>query len=399
LAAALVLQRWREQEARHHRPASDETRACPPAIDGEPHCAEHDEINARPAAALCELSEASGTRADRDMALERAAALDRAERLNSPLEKHGDQKRSPRASSFTFPKTEKVLGWRHARLSRRIASGFRSAQSHKLALPGEYLRQAQSTWLSAFRSARQELRGGTDAILSGLPKRALGRRLRHTPLSLLKVADGAKNMASFVRYGVKAWVTYDFKFTLRLRRAVTKAATPLLVLLIIVAFTLTRVWPRGHLLTVAAVSRMNHPSGKDTVRKAVELRPTPLDQVSHMQVTDRVVLSVVESLSRYEIPGLRRQAAYGDESAAFIMGMLYETGHLVPQSCTKAAAWVTASASAGSAAAQYNLGLRYRDGDGLPADEDEAEKWLRKAAHRQYSKATSALQRPPAMSP
>jgi hypothetical protein len=215
----------------------------------------------------------------------------------------------------------------------------------------------------------------------------------------LNVVDGAKNiLASFIRYQVKARVTFiDFKFTPSSRRAVTKAATPLLVLMIIVAFTLTQVWPRGHFLTVAAVSRMNHPSGEDTVRKAAELSPPPLEQVSHMQVTDRVVSSVVEALSRYEIPGLRRQAAYGDDSAAFVMGMVYETGQFVPQSCTKAAAWVTSSANAGNAAAQYNLGLRYRNGDGVPADEDEAEKWLRKAANQQYSNAMLALERPPAM--
>ena len=180
---------------------------------------------------------------------------------------------------------------------------------------------------------------------------------------------------------------------------VLKVAKPVLVLLIMVAFTLTQVWPRGHFLTVAAVSRMNHPSDERTVRKAGELRPIPPDQISHMRVTDQVVLSVVEALSRYEIPGLRRQASYGDDSAAFIMGMVYETGHLVPQSCTKAAAWVTSSANAGNVSAQYNLGLRYRNGDGVPGNEEEAEKWLRKAADRQYSNATLALERPPATSP
>jgi TPR repeat protein len=62
------------------------------------------------------------------------------------------------------------------------------------------------------------------------------------------------------------------------------------------------------------------------------------------------------------------------------------------KSCTKAADWVTRSANAGSAAAQYNLGLRYRDGDGLPANEDEAEKWLGKAANQRYSNARLALE-------
>lgn len=75
------------------------------------------------------------------------------------------------------------------------------------------------------------------------------------------------------------------------------------------------------------------------------------------------------------------------------MGMVYETGRYVPQSCKKAADWVATSANAGNAAAQYNLGLRYRDGDGLPANEEEAEKWLRQAADQRYSNARLALER------
>jgi TPR repeat protein len=317
LAAALVLQRWHEQEARHLRPSSHETRTDPPETDGEPHCAEHDATSARPAATLGELSEAAQTGTDENTVFERAAALSRTEQLFLPVERQaGDQKGAPHRSSSRPPKMEKILGWRvPPQLSRRI------------------------------------------------------------------------------------WVTFDSKFTLSQRRVVLKVAKPLLVLLIMVAFTLTQVWPRGHFLTVAAVSRMNHPSDEGTVRKVTELRPIPPDQISHMRVTDQVVLSVVEALSRYEIPGLRRQAAYGDDSAAFIMGMVYETGHLVPQSCTKAAAWVTSSANAGNVSAQYNLGLRYRNGDGVPGNEEEAEKWLRKAADRQYSNATLALERPPATSP
>jgi hypothetical protein len=243
--------------------------------------------------------------------------------------------------------------------------------------------EAQSPWRSALESSSQELRGASKCSpLSGLPKRALGESWRHA------LPDGAKNrLASLARCRVKACVTFGSEFTSSQRRAVKKAATPFVVLLIMAAFTLTQVWPRGHFLTVAAVSRMNHPSDEDMVRKAVQFRPTPPDQVSHMQVTDRVVLSFVEGLSRYEIPALRRQAEYGDGFAAFVMGMVYETGHFVPQSCTKAAAWVTSSANAGNAAAQYNLGLRYRNGDGVPANGDEAEKWLRKAAHQRYSNA------------
>ena len=118
--------------------------------------------------------------------------------------------------------------------------------------------------------------------------------------------------------------------------------------------------------------------------------PAPL-QVSHKHVTDRVTEHAVRTLSRYELVGLRRRAEYGDDSAAFQMGMAYETGRGVLQKCTTAAQWVTRAAAEGNAAAQYNLGLRYRDGDGVPVNENEAAKWLQKAAARQNSDAQLAL--------
>jgi TPR repeat protein len=118
--------------------------------------------------------------------------------------------------------------------------------------------------------------------------------------------------------------------------------------------------------------------------------PAPL-QVSHKHVTDRVTEHAVRTLSRYELVGLRRRAEYGDDSAAFQMGMAYETGRGVLQRCTTAAQWVTRAAAEGNVAAQYNLGLRYRDGDGVPVNENEAAKWLQKAAARQNSDAQLAL--------
>jgi TPR repeat protein len=118
----------------------------------------------------------------------------------------------------------------------------------------------------------------------------------------------------------------------------------------------------------------------------------PEYQLSHMQVTDPDMSSALRTLSRYEIVGLRRQAEYGDDAAALLLGMAYETGHLVPQNCVKAGEWVTKSASEGNAAAQYNLGLRYRDGDGVPVNQEVGASWLRKAATRKYAQAQFALE-------
>jgi GAF domain len=49
-------------------------------------------------------------------------------------------------------------------------------------------------------------------------------------------------------------------------------------------------------------------------------------QMSHMHITDRATENAVRTLSRYEMAGLRRRAEYGDDSAAFQVGMAYEIG-------------------------------------------------------------------------
>ena len=115
--------------------------------------------------------------------------------------------------------------------------------------------------------------------------------------------------------------------------------------------------------------------------------------VSHKQITDPAAFFAVQQLSRYEIETLQRQAKYGDDSAAFALGMAYEVGRFVPQNCSEAARWVTSAAKEGNAAAQYNLGLRYRDGDGVPANPALSANWLRKAAahKKKHSSLASKL--------
>lgn len=120
-------------------------------------------------------------------------------------------------------------------------------------------------------------------------------------------------------------------------------------------------------------------------------RPSAPLQVSHMQVTDNNAKNVLRSLSRYELVGLRRRALYGDDSAAFLMGMAYEIGQGVRQDCKAAAQWVSNAAAEGNAMAQYNLGLRYRDGDGVPMNTEAAMTWLQKAAGHRIPGAQIAL--------
>ncbi|HVO59853.1 MAG TPA: tetratricopeptide repeat protein [Terriglobales bacterium] len=112
---------------------------------------------------------------------------------------------------------------------------------------------------------------------------------------------------------------------------------------------------------------------------------------SHLEITDTSVADTLHDLTRYEIVSLQRAAEYGDDEAAFQLGMAYETGYYVRQNCSKAAHWVKIAAESGNAAAAYNLGLRYRRGDGLTADESAAEHWLRMASALRYSPARLAL--------
>jgi hypothetical protein len=129
-----------------------------------------------------------------------------------------------------------------------------------------------------------------------------------------------------------------------------------------------------------------------TPARASQPKPeTIVLETSHKRVTDAATSSALQDLSRFEIPGLLRQASFGDDSAAFTLGIAYETGRGVRQDCARAAHWVREAANEGNAAAAYNLGLRYRDGDGVATNAEESEKWIRKAAARKYSAAHEAL--------
>jgi hypothetical protein len=204
---------------------------------------------------------------------------------------------------------------------------------------------------------------------------------------------------------------FRINFTLRSLRAVA-IATPVWLLAVIANLLLLETWLhepfRGAQApspsTAEAAVTTNSPTAIVSTRvpsqpaKKIESiqsrRPAPFRSLaaSHEQVTDLATSSVVQQLSRYEINGLRRQAKYGDDAAAFTLGMAYELGRYVHQDCVEAARWVATAAEAGNAAAQYNLGLRYRDGDGVSADLHESEKWLRKAAAHRNPEAKLALQ-------
>jgi hypothetical protein len=367
LVAAWVLQCQHEQEARSRQLASNEMLAKPQTIAGAHGVYDRDPPSILPA--LSKVNKAAEVEVNHNTAGGRATPLNGngngIEHLASPVERQtADQERTPQGSSF------------------RLLTSERGAWSDPVSEPVDLSRSRFLAEASGQTRAVGQ-RVGTLTAAVGAEDVAASGSLRHALLSLLHVAERAKNqLESVAAYQVKVRATPS------LRRAVTASGAPLVLLLIVVSLSLFLVWRHGRFQSAAATSAMNHPSDGSAVRKAVI---SPL-QTSHRQVTDRAALFVVEGLSRYEVRALRRQAFYGDASAALTMGMIYETGRYVPQSCTTAADWVTRSANWGNAAAQYNLGIRYRDGDGVPANQETAEKWLRKAAAHKYSKASLALE-------
>jgi len=162
----------------------------------------------------------------------------------------------------------------------------------------------------------------------------------------------------------------------------SSAATALLIALAFVAVkrSVPRIQTAGPVIT----SKTSVP-GSETGLKI------PVAGISHKRVTDSDIAAALREMSPFEIPGLRRQARYGDESAALLLGMAYEVGHGLPQDCVKAAYWVGEAANGGNAAAAFNLGLRYRNGDGVPPSLTESDKWLRKAATQHYPVAQIVL--------
>jgi hypothetical protein len=295
-----------------------------------------------------------------------------------------NKKPEPHASSFS-PNTTRTRLWdavARYRAAFRVNSSLRSLRAVVVATPVN------------LQTALKHLRG---AYLEP----ALKRSSSNLQTALKRLQN--KFTGSSSRFRVN--------FTLRSLRAVA-IATPVWLLAVIANLLLLETWlhepfhgaPAPSPSTAEAAVTTNPPppilSTRTASQSAKRVESTESRHAaqfrslatSHEEITDLATSSVVEQLSRYEINGLRRQAKYGDDSAAFTLGMAYEVGRYVHQNCVEAARWVTTAAEAGNAAAQYNLGLRYRDGDGVSADLQESEKWLRKAAAHRNPEARLALQ-------
>ena len=80
--------------------------------------------------------------------------------------------------------------------------------------------------------------------------------------------------------------------------------------------------------------------------------------------------------------------------AAFILGVLYETGESgVQENMSEALRWYHVAAENGEPGAQYALGERYAQGRGVEASRDEALRWSRLAAQQGHEDARRNLER------
>ena len=302
----------------------------------------------------------------------------------------------------------------HNTTTMRLLSGLLSHALRKAAeveLKKAELRSAELRTVELKRDAHPE-----DATMA-----RPAQPIRSIPAKPADIEESARLAASFnfrtVFSGLRDAFrrrrpTFRVNLTLRALRAVA-IATPVLLLSIVAALLFLEAWRHESLHSAQAISRPSPPTGEAIVRDSstatTAIRgvsgdyhqtentdpqqpvPIPSLELSHKHATDPATLSVLRQLSPYEVNGLRRQAKYGDDSAAFTLGTAYELGRYVHENCAEAARWVTTAAESGNAAAQYNLGLRYRDGDGVSADRNESEKWLRKAAARKNRQAKLAL--------
>ena len=78
----------------------------------------------------------------------------------------------------------------------------------------------------------------------------------------------------------------------------------------------------------------------------------------------------------------RRAADQGDETAQFILGVMYSKGQGVPQDYATALSWYRRAAEQGNVGAEFILGVMYSKGQGVPQDYVLAHKWLNLAASR-----------------
>ena len=84
---------------------------------------------------------------------------------------------------------------------------------------------------------------------------------------------------------------------------------------------------------------------------------------------------------------IRPLAQGGDPEAQYILGYMYETGHVAKRDSTEAARWFQMAAEQGDALSQISLGRLYEAGKGVPLDYQVAAKLYKKAADQGSARA------------
>ena len=184
------------------------------------------------------------------------------------------------------------------------------------------------------------------------------------------------------------------------RKEAMSALVPAGILLVIATFFLLQMMKASPARpTPDAANRPARLSSASIHRESLRTSPamdtqvfTPPPPETHLRVIDPATASAVQSLSRFEVRGVERQAKYGDDASEFVLGMMFETGRYVPQNCATAATWVRAAAESGNPAAEYNLALRYRDGDGVASDPIESSKWMARSVAHGYRQTELAVE-------
>lgn len=91
----------------------------------------------------------------------------------------------------------------------------------------------------------------------------------------------------------------------------------------------------------------------------------------------------------------RRSADQGNIDAMYFIGTMYVFGDKIPKTVAdpdqEAARWFFEAASRDHAEAEYGLGLLFLAGKGVVQDQEEALKWIRRAAEHGHATARSFL--------
>ena len=92
-----------------------------------------------------------------------------------------------------------------------------------------------------------------------------------------------------------------------------------------------------------------------------------------------------------DVQTIQARAATGNAAAQNALGDLYAKGEGFPQNYDEALKWYRSAAEKEFAEAQYNLGVLYETGLSVTRDEAEAAKWHRKAAEQGHTGAAYNL--------